>query len=309
MTDPYFLILVLMFALLAGVAIWLIVRDRLRVEAQQSIHRRELQGYSDAEADYNKAMAALEAREGKPIVLDLINDLSYDPIADLASDVPDYLDFSSAEKILAKIKAVRDGQPIDIVIHTLGGFSLAAELIAAALHARGSRTRTYVPYIAMSGGTLVALSTETVCLGKNAALGPVDTQYWGFPAESYAKLLSEKSRDATADFTLLRSYEVDVHSKYARRQACDLVHKAHKRLGDATDGTCVVVHRLTDAERSHSNRVTFDDAKGFGMQVQSGCPQEVYDLVDARLQMIRARQRQIRERFFSTSSKGRSRFR
>jgi len=63
-----------------------------------------------------------------------------------------------------------------VILHTLGGYSLAAELVAAALKRIRDPRRVYVPYIAMSAGTLIALAADRIHLGKNACLGPIDTQ-------------------------------------------------------------------------------------------------------------------------------------
>ncbi len=288
------LILIAVVAITALVIIFLYSR-RKREEAVKDAHRREIQSYEDAKKDYEKALKAIEDHADRPMVLDLITDISEEPFAEIAGEAPFHIEFGLTTKVLDRIKSATESQPLCIIVHTLGGFSLATEIIAAALHARKAPTRAYIPYIAMSGGTMVALATDQIWLGKNAALGPIGLQYYGVPIKAYEWVLQKKQNhvDSIDDRTLLLAFEAQKYARDANKKACALVKKAHKRRGEHSDGTCFVVDQLTNENQPHSERIDYDAADTIGMNVKNECPPEVYKMVDARLRMIQARQEQI----------------
>jgi ClpP class serine protease len=106
------------------------------------------------------------------------------------TDERKYLSTREAFEILAEIRSVGKDTPIDVILHTPGGEVFACELIASALKDRANTT-AYVPYCAMSAGTIIALATEKVVMGDHACLGPIDPQFFGFPIESFVRLLKE----------------------------------------------------------------------------------------------------------------------
>ena len=69
---------------------------------------------------------------------------------------------------------------LDLLIHTPGGNLAAAESLVCYLRALfGNDIRTFVPQMAMSAGTMIALSTSEIIMGKQSNLGPIDPQYGG----------------------------------------------------------------------------------------------------------------------------------
>jgi len=62
---------------------------------------------------------------------------------------------------LRAIRLTPDGRPIDIILHTPGGLSLAATQIAYAIRKHPAPVTVFVPHYAMSGGTLIALAANT----------------------------------------------------------------------------------------------------------------------------------------------------
>ena len=55
--------------------------------------------------------------------------------------------------------------PIDVILHTLGGDAMAAEMVADALKRTKAAPARYVPYLAMSAGTMIALAAEELYMG------------------------------------------------------------------------------------------------------------------------------------------------
>lgn len=79
------------------------------------------------------------------------------PFADAVDDVP-------------------PGQPLDLMLTSLGGDGEAAIRMAAMCHADRDDFRVVVPDTAASAATLLALAAEAVVMSDTSALGPVDPQ-------------------------------------------------------------------------------------------------------------------------------------
>ncbi|MGA7676070.1 MAG: hypothetical protein WCA78_13625 [Rhizomicrobium sp.] len=189
-----------------------------------------------------------------------------------------------AFEVLAEIRAVDKNAPLNIVLHTPGGMRLAGEMIANALKDRANTT-AYVPYCAMSAGTMIALATEKVVMGRHASLGPIDTQLVGFPMDSYARLLKEKPVQHISDIWLMLSYLAEKDLKNAKQRACDLLNRKHFQNPDA----CSLTDFLVSGDMPHSERIGRDRAAEFGVNVaKEDCPEWVYRMVEARLELLNA---------------------
>ena len=69
---------------------------------------------------------------------------------------------------------------MDLILHTPGGQIAAAESLVSYLKALfGKDIRVFVPQIAMSAGTMIALSSKEIIMGKQSNLGPIDPQFGG----------------------------------------------------------------------------------------------------------------------------------
>ena len=82
-----------------------------------------------------------------------------------------------AEDVLERMEHIR-GDEVYLVLHTDGGEIAACVLIADAVR-RFERSTAVVPYMAFSGGTMVALNAKRLRLGRNAALSAVDPLIYG----------------------------------------------------------------------------------------------------------------------------------
>jgi membrane-bound ClpP family serine protease len=87
------------------------------------------------------------------------------------------IEISTAEYVLSRMEQM----PLDdvtVVLHTEGGCVTSCVMIADALRKFTSST-AIVPYMAISGGTLIALNAKNLKMGRNAALSAVDPQIFG----------------------------------------------------------------------------------------------------------------------------------
>jgi hypothetical protein len=86
---------------------------------------------------------------------------------------------------MAAICGMEKSKGLDLVLHTPGGLLSAAESIVIYLKSVfGNNIRAIVPQIAMSAGTMMALSTKEIVMGKHSNLGPIDPQLNGLAAHA-----------------------------------------------------------------------------------------------------------------------------
>lgn len=78
---------------------------------------------------------------------------------------------------MAVIHQLDRAKGLDLILHTPGGSTAATESLVDYLRSMfGDNMRAIVPQIAMSAGTMIALSCKSVLMGKHSSLGPVDPQ-------------------------------------------------------------------------------------------------------------------------------------
>src|SRR5260370_6309953 len=65
---------------------------------------------------------------------------------------------------------------LTLVLHTPGGVTNATETIVEYLLQKFSHIEVIVPTFAMSGGTMIALASNNIIMGRQSQLGPIDAQ-------------------------------------------------------------------------------------------------------------------------------------
>jgi ATP-dependent protease ClpP protease subunit len=90
---------------------------------------------------------------------------------------------------------------LDLLLHTPGGEISATESLVDYLRQMfGTDIRAIVPQIALSAGTMIALSCREILMGKHSSLGPIDPQIGGIPASGIIdefKRAAEEMRQGT----------------------------------------------------------------------------------------------------------------
>jgi len=161
--------------------------------------------------------------------------------------------------------------PVDVIIHVWGGVIAAVDPIVHALVAYPGRVTVHVPYMAYSGGTMVALAADTIVMGEYAILGPVDPQIAGFAASDLERLMSAKSPDRIRDeFHLLASI-----GRKADNETRGLVRELVKSEA--------AVDALTSGTTTHGAGITPERARELGLPVKTGVPAAYSELIDKRL--------------------------
>ncbi|WP_418926178.1 SDH family Clp fold serine proteinase [Dialister hominis] len=83
-------------------------------------------------------------------------------------------------QMIALIPKDKRKRGLDLVLHTPGGDIAATESLVYYLKSIfGNDIRAIVPQMAMSAGTMIALATKEIIMGKQSNLGPIDPQYGG----------------------------------------------------------------------------------------------------------------------------------
>jgi ClpP class serine protease len=252
--------------------------NRVRKKAINSRAERARMTYGDFAKEYRKAFETLENKGY--CVLDVIHDLSDEYKA--RDGARQFIAYEEASYLCEKIRRSKNS-PLLLILHTLGGYSFPSEMIAYAIKKHPGKKESYVPYVAMSGGTVIALATDKIHMGADAFLGPIDTQYRGYPAVAFDQLKKDKHPDAIGDEVLLTSYLVEQHKTTAKDRAMKVLNDRHKVKGEEEH----VVLELMEKGRHHAEPISFAEAEKIKINVDKTMPPEVYALVDARLGMLR----------------------
>lgn len=103
---------------------------------------------------------------------------------------------------------------LDLILHTPGGDIAAAESIVDYLHSIfGDDIRAIVPQMAMSAGTMIALSCPTIIMGKESSLGPVDPQFHGLSCQEAVDEFEQAVSEVSTNPASLGLWQIRV-SKY-----------------------------------------------------------------------------------------------
>lgn len=93
------------------------------------------------------------------------------------------VDDNDKNGLMATIHQLDRSKGLDLFLHTPGGDAAATESLVDYLRSMfGTDIRAIVPQLAMSAGTMIALSCKEVVMGKHSSLGPIDPQIGGIPA-------------------------------------------------------------------------------------------------------------------------------
>lgn len=157
---------------------------------------------------------------------------------------------------------------LDLILHTPGGGIAATESIVYYLQQMfGKDIRAVVPQIAMSAGTMLALSCKAVVMGKQSSLGPIDPQLHGIPADvviaEFKRAFDEISSDprmAQVWGPILNRYSPSFlqQCEYAQKWSKEFVQKAlQANMFDGLDQSQELAENLvssfSDTSKNHAH--------------------------------------------------------
>jgi hypothetical protein len=107
---------------------------------------------------------------------------------------------SDINAFMAVIHGMDRSKGLDLLLHTPGGSITATESLVNYLKKLfDGNVRAIIPQIAMSAGTMIACSCESIMMGKQSSIGPIDPQLQGIPAQGiideFERAISEVKKD------------------------------------------------------------------------------------------------------------------
>lgn len=101
---------------------------------------------------------------------------------------------------MAAIHKLDRAKGLDLFLHTPGGDTAATESLVDYLRAMfGNNIRAIVPQLAMSAGSMIALSCKEIVMGKHSSLGPIDPQIGGIPAHGILEEFQQAAAEIGAN--------------------------------------------------------------------------------------------------------------
>ncbi len=157
-----------------------------------------------------------------------------------------------------------------LLLHTFGGDLSDVSRLARAVEVHGN-VEAWVPYRALSGGTIVALAARKIVLWPDACLGPVDPQLcmgWsGFSSHSLDNVVATKGPEAG---------EIWVATAHEGRRAYRDVQALLSRYNVPEKALA----RLLNANNTHAFPIFLDEARELGLPVEA--PPQNLDILDSQ---------------------------
>jgi ClpP class serine protease len=192
------------------------------------------------------------------------------------------IDLEDAQQIIPAIQQTPPDKPIDLILHTPGGMVLAAMQIARAISAHPSNVTVHVPVYAMSGGTLLALAANEIVMDDFSVLGPIDPQIMGVPAAAFVEVKNQKPVAEINDITLMFAGISEKALKQVKAGALELI-------GDRlpSEKAVALVDKLAGGQWTHDYALTAKEARDLGLNVKSGIPASIMELMQLYPQPVR----------------------
>lgn len=118
----------------------------------------------------------------------------------LQKDQSDMVSITDIDKILFMqcIHGMDKSKGLDLILHTPGGSVAATESLVDYLkNIFGTDIRVIIPQIAMSAGTMIALASKEIIMGKQSNIGPIDPQFGGVSAQGVLDEFNRAVKEVT----------------------------------------------------------------------------------------------------------------
>ena len=184
------------------------------------------------------------------------------------------------------------GPSLDLILHSPGGTSSAAEQIVKYLRTKFDHIRIVVPHMAMSAATMIACAADQIVMGKHSFLGPIDPQLIvqtalgvrSVPAQAILEQFERALQDA-ADPVKLRAWapmlaqygpDLLITCQNAANLSEDLVSEwlesyMFKGQANAQTNGKAIAHWLSDhgAFKTHARPISRSELLAKGLNISS----------------------------------------
>lgn len=199
--------------------------------------------------------------------------------------LPVSIDDSDMSGFMSVFQGLNRDMGLDLLLHTPGGDVAATEALIKYIRSMFSDVRVIVPQLAMSGGTMIALSANSVIMGRHSSLGPIDPQVGGVPAGAIVEEFRDAVDAVKKDPSTAPIYQQMVSRypaafvgqcekavQWARKIATDsLTQRMFAAAADPGKSAKAVVDELGShsASLNHSRHYSFDQVKALGVTVEA----------------------------------------
>lgn len=194
------------------------------------------------------------------------------------------IDDNDKNAFMQTVHGLDKSKGLDLILHTPGGNTAATESIVSYLHSIfGNNIRAFIPQIAMSAGTMIALSCKEIVMGKQSNIGPIDPQFGGMSCAGVIEEFNNALKEIQTSPNSLPLWQVII-SKYHPtflgdcQKALDwsekmvvswLVRNMLSDVDKPEDAAKAIVEKLGSHKVTftHSKHIHIDECKQLGLKV------------------------------------------
>jgi ClpP class serine protease len=180
-----------------------------------------------------------------------------------------------SELVLQQVRETPPDMPIDFIVHTEGGLTFAADMMAMALKYHKGKVTVMVPFYAMSEGTYIALAASEIMMEKYSILAPVEPLIDDMQANLIMAILKRKPIENISDGTILRAESARMETDNAREFVKWLLQD---RMSE--EKATQVANFLVGGFMASTTPITLDVARAIGLNVVEGVPERVHQLFE-----------------------------
>jgi len=175
------------------------------------------------------------------------------------------IDSHTLQRVEQAIMSFR-GQPFDLILHTPGGSIFFTQILSRIIKDHGG-IRCFIPYYAMSGGTMLALNCSEIYMGRMASMGAVDPQLGSMfsigSAKSWEEVVRVKQRRAS-DTAIQMDF---MGRQYTKTIKQNIISALSDKIPDAAQlDKCAEF--LTNGGIEHAYQLSIPEAQSLGIPVR-----------------------------------------
>lgn len=171
---------------------------------------------------------------------------------------------------------------LDLLLHTPGGDIAATESLVDYLYSIFDKDiRVIVPQISMSAGTMIALSSREIIMGKHSNLGPIDPQMGGVACQAILQEFEEAKADVAnnPNNALLWQTIIGKYQPTLLLQCRNAIEWSRKMVlkwlkfnmcygNDARANNIIEVFADHNTQKSHARHISIQECKNVGLNIE-----------------------------------------
>lgn len=221
----------------------------------------------------NEYIRKLSEKTGRNVILYFSSFLGRQPSNDT------FINDLDINAFMENVHGLDKKKGLDLILHTPGGDLSATEQIIKYLRSCfDGNIRAIIPQMAMSAGSMIAVSCKSVIMGKQSSLGPFDPQLNGIPCQSalreFNKAIDDVSKNP-ASLGLWQSILTKLNPTFLTlcEQADELSEElaekilSDKEIDSAGKAKIKMVFAKNEDSKTHSRHIDRDKCREAGLDV------------------------------------------